>query len=142
MQEFESYKKILNESRITIFDEFSRAEIRIRDMFLCELEKKSWKSNGRLMMFTVPTGAYDKIDDAFKQRVTVVKTKPPTRTEIVTWLASICKAENIQVGSNSGLEAIADIAGNVPRECLGHLHTLSIYQKPLTESFVLEVLQQ
>lgn len=120
---------------IHIFDELDRAKDSLQSRLLSHLEMKK----NRLLIFSLID--LKKIDEAFQQRVTVLKTSRPEIEELIPWLERICELEGIIVKSEDALRQLAVAADRLPRSCLGLLQTISYLSNPLTTSLVREIAQ-
>ena len=79
--------------------------------------------------------------DAFRDRVTVLRTIPPKIEELVPWLKSICTTEKIIIKDNNALTQVARSGGRLPRESLSLLDKVAVLEEPLTTSLVKELAQ-
>jgi DNA polymerase III gamma/tau subunit len=120
---------------IHIFDEFDRAKDSLQSRLLSSLEMQK----NRLLIFSLTD--LKKIDEAFQQRVTVLKTSRPEIEELVPWLKRICELEGIIVKGEDALRQLAVAADRLPRSCLSLLQKISYLGKPLTTSLVREIAQ-
>jgi DNA polymerase-3 subunit gamma/tau len=116
-----------------IFDEFHRIRDRGQDKFLKLLESKP------AILFIFCLIDISSVEEAFKQRVTILKTLPPEMGEIVPWLQKICNLEGIIVEDIDTLQKLAEQAHRLPRECLGALEKISCLDEPLTIDLVKEI---
>ena len=116
-----------------IFDEFHRIRDRGQDKFLKLLESKP------RILFIFCLIDVSSVEEAFKQRVTILKTLPPEMDEIVPWLQKICGLEGIVVEDIGALRQLAKEADRLPRECLGALEKTSCLDEPLTIDLVKEI---
>jgi len=113
---------------ISLFDEFHRVPERLQDKFLTRLER-----DPELFMFSLID--ISAVEDAFKQRVTILNTSRPEMGEIIPWLANICTEEGISV-EEGALSILAQDADMLERACLATLETISTLQLPLTSALV------
>jgi hypothetical protein len=81
------------------------------------------------------------VTQAFRQRVTVLKTNPPEIDELIPWLQKICDLEGIIVKDKSAIRQIASSANQLPRECLSLLEKGLFLNEPLTTTLVKELAQ-
>ncbi|MGO8988792.1 MAG: AAA family ATPase [bacterium] len=121
---------------IHIFDEFHRAKEPIQDKFLIPLERMP---DILLVFCRIDLKRGD--NDAFLQRVTVLKTAPPEVDDLVPWLQRICAAEGIIVKDNNALKELAIRGHRLPRECLGLLEKAYLLGDPLSTDLVRELAQ-
>jgi DNA polymerase III delta prime subunit len=120
--------------RIIVLDEFQRAlNEKMQDQFLVDLEKY----RDILLIFCLID--LEKVHEAFRQRVTVLKTNPPEIEELVHWLQKICTAEGIIIKDNGALEQVAKSAKRLPRGCLAFLEKVSLLGEPLSTSLAREL---
>jgi DNA polymerase III gamma/tau subunit len=120
---------------VHIFDELDRAKDSLQSRLLSHLEMKK----DRLLIFSLID--LKKIDEAFQQRVTVLKTSRPEIEELIPWLERICASEGIVVKGEDALRQLGVAADRLPRSCLGLLQKISYLRKPLTTSLVREIAQ-
>ena len=120
---------------IHVFDEFQRAQPQFQEKFLTELETNP----DLLLIFSLID--ISRVEEAFQQRVTALKTTRPELDELVSWLHDICSLENISVTDTEALRHLAITANLLPRECLRLLQTISYMSNSLTLSLVQEVFQ-
>jgi DNA polymerase III delta prime subunit len=120
---------------IHIFDELDRAKDSLQSRLLSHLEMKK----NSLLIFSLID--LKKIDEAFRQRVTVLKTSRPEIEELIPWIGRICELEGIIVKGEDALRQLALAADRLPRVCLSFLQTLSYLDKSLTTSLVREIAQ-
>lgn len=119
---------------IHTFDEFHRAKEPLQDKFLIPLE--TYKDI--LLIFC---SIELKISLAFRQRVLCLETKPPEVDELVPWLQSICKRENIFAKDGNALNEVTKSAHQLPRECLSILDQAYLIGEPISTSLVREIAQ-
>jgi len=112
--------------RIYFFDETQRFSYRAQDKFLKPLE------NVRTALFMFCLIDPLKLEDAFRQRVMVIKTSPPELSEVVPWLAKKCELAGITVKEKEALFYLAECTKRIPRECLSLLQIILNYEEPLT----------
>lgn len=117
--------------KIRILDEFDRVRKTSQSKFLRFLE---FQQGDNLFIFCLID--LNKVSEAFRQRVTVLKTNQPEMEDLIQWLKHICDLEGITVGDNGALRQLILEANRLPRECLGLLQTISYLNKPLTTSLV------
>jgi DNA polymerase III gamma/tau subunit len=82
-----------------------------------------------------------KVTEAFRQRVTVLKTNPPEIDELIPWLQNICDLEGIIIKDKNALRQVASSANQLPRECLSLLEKVLFLKEPLTTILVKELAQ-
>ena len=117
---------------IHVFDEFQRAQPQFREKFLTEMET----NRDLLLIFSLID--ISRVEDAFQQRVTILKTTRPEPEEMVSWLNRICFLEKITVKDSEALRHLAISANFLPRECLRLLQTISYMSNSLTLDLVQE----
>ena len=120
---------------VHIFDEQDRAKDSLQSRLLSYLEMKK----NRLLIFSLID--LKKIDEAFQQRVMVLKTSRPELEELIPWLKRICESEGIIVKGEDALRQLAVAADRLPRVCLGLLQKISHLGKSLTTSLLREIAQ-
>jgi hypothetical protein len=120
---------------IHVFDEFQRAQPQFQEKFLTEMETNP----DLLLIFSLID--ISRVEDAFQQRVTVLKTTRPDPDELVSWLDRICFREKIIVKDSEALRHLAICANLLPRECLRLLQTISYMNNSLTLDLVQEASQ-
>lgn len=120
---------------IHFFDEFHRAREPIQEKFLLPLERMS----NILLIFSLID--LNQVSEAFRQRVTVLKTHPPRIDELIPLLQRICDLEGIPVMSSNALRSLAEAAGRLPRECLSFLEKVLLRGEPLTTNLVEDLVQ-
>jgi DNA polymerase-3 subunit gamma/tau len=120
---------------IHIFDEFDRAKNSFRDRLRTSLEMQK----NRLLIFCLID--INRIDEGFRQRVTVLRTSRPEIEDLVPWLQLKCDSEGITVKDDNALRQLAISADQLPRECLSLLQKISCFGKPLTTSLVKGIVQ-
>ena len=118
---------------IHVFDEFQRAQPQFQEKFLTELETNP----DLLLIFSLID--ISRVEEAFQQRVTVLKTTRPEPDELISWLHRICSCEKIVVKQTEALRHLAISANLLPRECLRLLQTISYVSNSLTLDLVQEV---
>jgi DNA polymerase III gamma/tau subunit len=118
---------------IHFFDEFHRAREPVLEKFLTILERMK----DILLIFALID--LNHVGEAFRQRVTTLKTYAPGIDELLPWLRRICALEGITVVGDNALRQLAQAAGQLPRECLGFLEKVSLRGEPLTTSLVKEL---
>lgn len=118
---------------IHFFDEFQRAREPIQEKFLTPLERMK----DILLIFSLIE--LKDVGEAFRQRVTLLKTYKPEIDELIPWLQSICDLEGITVVGNNALRQLAQAADQLPRECLGFLEKVYYRGEPLTTSLIKEL---
>jgi len=79
------------------------------------------------------------IEEALRQRLTVLKTSLPEMEEILAWLEHICSIEGIVVKDKEALEHLAKEADLIPRECIGTLQTILDLREPITVELIREL---
>ena len=120
---------------VHIFDELDRAKDSLQSRLLSHLEMKK----DRLLIFSLID--LKKVDEAFQQRVMVLKTSRPDLEELIPWLERICVSEGIVVKGEDALRQLAVAADRLPRSCLGLLQKISYLGKSLTTSLLREIAQ-
>jgi DNA polymerase III delta prime subunit len=120
---------------IHIFEELDRAKDSLQSKFLSYLEMKK----NKLLIFSLID--LKKIDEAFRQRVMVLKTSRPEIEELIPWIGRICASEGIVVKGEDAVRQLILAADRLPRVCLGLLQKISYLGKSLTTSLVREVAQ-
>ncbi len=80
-----------------------------------------------------------RLEEAFQQRVTILKTTRPELEELVSWLRRICSLERITVKDTRALKDLAIAAELFPRECLSFLQKISYLSNTLTVDLVKQV---
>jgi DNA polymerase-3 subunit gamma/tau len=120
------------EKIIHVFDEFQRARPSFQEKLLRQLETKP----NLLLIFLLID--ISRVEEAFRQRVLVLKTERPEIQEVIPWLHRICDLELIAVKDVRALEELAITAGLLPRECLGLLQKISYMDNILTMDLVKE----
>lgn len=119
--------------RADFFDEFQRSPERIQEKFLIPLERMK----DILLIFSLIN--LKDVSEAFRQRVTILKTHRPEISELTLWLQSICDLEGITVVGNNALRQLVEAADQLPRECLSLLEKVYYRGEPLTTSLVKEL---
>ena len=120
---------------ISIFDEFHRTREPLQDKLLIPLEKFT----DILLIFCLID--LKAVSDAFRQRVTVLKTVRPDIDQLIPWLQRICTSERITIKDSNAVREVAQCAARLPRECLSLLEKISLSGEPLTTSLVREFAQ-
>jgi DNA polymerase III delta prime subunit len=120
---------------VHIFDELDRAKDSLQSRLLSHLEMKK----DRLLIFSLID--LKKIDEAFRQRVMVLKTSRPEFEELIPWVKRRCELEGIAVKGEDAVRQLALAADRLPRVCLNFLQTVSHLSNPLTTSLVREIAQ-
>ena len=121
--------------QIYIFDEFHRAKVPLQEKLLKPLETQE----DRLVIFCLID--LKTVGEAFRQRVTVLKTNRPEFDELIFWLQRICDSEGIIIKDGNALRQIALSADRLPRECLGLLEKVYLLGEPLSTSLAKELAQ-
>lgn len=120
---------------IHIFEELDRAKHSFQSRLLSYLEMKK----NRLLIFSLID--LRKIDEAFHQRVTVLKTSRPEIEELIPWIGRICASEGIVIKGEDAVRQLAVAADRLPRVCLGFLQKISYLGKSVTTSLIREITQ-
>lgn len=118
---------------IHVFDEFQRARPSFQEKLLRPLETDP----DLLLIFCLID--LTRVEEAFQQRVTILKTTRPEVDELVSWLHGICTLEQITVKDGRALRSLAIAAELLPRECLGILQKISYLSNTLTADLVKQV---
>jgi len=121
--------------QIHIFDEFHRAKGPLQDMLL-----QATEFNKRLLLIFCLID-FKKITPAFRQRVTVLRTRGPEIEELVPLFEKVCEAEGIRVEDPEALRLVATESGREPRECLSVLETIHELGEPVTADLVRDVVR-
>jgi DNA polymerase-3 subunit gamma/tau len=121
--------------QIHIFDEFHRTREPLQDKLLTPLEFKKHL----LLIFCLID--LKKITDAFRRRVTVLRTSSSEIDELIPWLEKVCNAEEIRVKDPRALRRVAIESGRAPGECLSVLETIYHLKEPMTVDLVRDVAQ-
>ena len=120
------------EKNIHVFDEFQRARPSFQEKLLRQLETRP----SLLLIFLLIDISH--VEEAFRQRVLVLKTERPEIEAVVPWLRHICDLEQIAVKDIQALKELAITADLQPRECLGLLQKISYMDNVLTTDLVKE----
>jgi len=118
---------------IHVFDEFQRARPSFQEKLLRPLETDP----DLLLIFCLIDLA--RVEEAFRQRVTILKTVRPELDQLIPWLSRICSLEGITVKESKALRHLAIAAELLPRECLSYLQKISYLSDTLTVDLVKQV---
>jgi len=118
---------------IHVFDEFQRAKPSFQEKLLTPLQTDP----DLLLIFCLID--LTRVEEAFRQRVTILKTIRPGLDEIIPWLSRICFLEGITVKELRALKHLAIAAELLPRECLSYLQKISYLSDTLTVDLVKQV---
>ena len=118
---------------VHIFDEFHRAKEPLQEKLLETIEFK----RDTLLIFCLID--FEKITEAFRQRVEVLKVSPPTIDELMPLLNRVCESEGIVIKDTRALRQVAIEANQSPRECHALLQSIHNLKKPLTIELVKEI---
>ena len=124
------------EKDIHIFDQFDRIRDRSQEKFLRQLETRPY------LLFIFCLIDISPIEQAFKDRVTILKTTRPVMEEILPWLQHICDAEGIVIREKEALKYLAKDADFVPRACLATLEKILGYREPVTVALLRELSEE
>lgn len=117
---------------IHVFDEFQRTRSSFQEKLLRQLD-----TNPNLLLIFLLIDA-SHVEEAFRQRVLVLKTERPEIQEVIPWLRRICDSEQIAIKDVRALKELAITAGLLPRECLSLLQKVSYMDNILTTDLVKE----
>lgn len=120
---------------IHLFDEFHRTREPLQEKLLDVLEFK------KDVLFIFCLIDFQKIKEAFRQRVEILRTSPPEIDELIPWLNHICDSRGIIIKGPDALRQIAIEANRSPRECIALLQSIHNLKEPLTIDLVREVAQ-
>ena len=118
---------------IHLFDEFQRARPSFQEKLLRQLETDP----DLFLIFCLID--LTRVEEAFRQRVTILKTTRPDLDELVPWLRKICALERIIVKDSRALRDLVIAAELLPRECLSFLQKISYLGNTLTADHVKQV---
>jgi DNA polymerase III subunit gamma/tau len=121
------------DKNIHVFDEFQRAKPSFQEKLLRPLETIP----KLLLIFCLIN--LTRVEEAFQQRVTILKTTRPELDELVPWLHGICSLEGITVKDARALKDLAIAAELLPRQCLSFLQKISYLSNTLTADLVKQV---
>lgn len=121
---------------IHLFDEFHRTKEPLQQKLLDILEF----NEDVLLIFCLID--FQKITEAFRQRVEVLRTRPPEIEELIPWLSNICDSEKIIIKDPGALRQIVMEANQLPRECLSLLQSVSNLGEPLTTDLIKEIAEE
>jgi DNA polymerase III gamma/tau subunit len=121
------------DKRIHVFDEFQRARPSFQEKLLRQLD-----TNPNLLLIFLLIDA-SHVEEAFRQRVLVLKTERPEIQEVIPWLRRICSLEGIGVKDVKPLKDLAIAAELLPRECQSLLQKISYLSNTLTTDLVKQV---
>jgi len=121
---------------IHVFDEFHRAKVPVQEKLLKPLEDHS----DLLLIFCLID--LKKVSEAFRQRVTVLKTSRPEVEDLIPWLQRICDSERIAIKDKGALRQIALSADRLPRECLSLLEKIYLLGEPMNTGLVKKIAQE
>jgi DNA polymerase-3 subunit gamma/tau len=121
------------DKNIHVFDEFQRARPSFQEKLLRQLD-----TNQNLLLIFLLINI-SRVEEAFRQRVLVLKTERPEIQEVIPWLRRICSLEGIGVKDVKPLKDLAIAAELLPRECQSLLQKISYLSNTLTTDLVKQV---
>jgi len=123
------------DKNIYVFDEFQRAKPSFQEKLLRQLETKP----NLLLIFLLID--LSRVEEAFRQRVLILKTERPEIRELIAWLQKICSSEGIAIKDTRALKDLAIAAELLPRECLSFLQKVSYLSNTLTVDLVKQIIK-